>query len=268
MGCATALLAGVTALVWIRRKPSPYLLVGWLWFAGMLVPLLGIVGVAAHAMADRYMYLPGIGLTVAVVWCVARTAERLAVRPGLLASAAALVIAALSIDSWIQTTYWHDDLSLWEHALASTEDNYKARYSLAIGLIMAQRPDEAIEQYRLAEQWKRTPYLLNNLAVLLMSRGRLDEAIAEFRQAADLAPNVGQSHANLAIALAAKGDLDAAEPEFLRAIELDPSLLQAHLGLAALYEREEKTAAALGQYQEVLKIDPNQPEAKAALDRL
>ena len=168
-GRATALLAGVTALAWIRRKPSPYLLVGWLWFAGMLVPLLGIVGVAAHAMADRYMYLPGIGLTVAVVWCVARTAERLAVRPGLLAFAAALVITALSIDSWIQTTYWHDDLSLWEHALASTEDNYKARYSLAIGLIMAQRPDEAIEQYRLAEQWKRTPYLLNNLAVLLMS---------------------------------------------------------------------------------------------------
>ena len=124
---AVPMLIAVTAAAVVVRRSMPFVLIGWLWFLGMLVPVLGVVRVADHALADRYMYLPGIGLSIAVVWPLWRVAGRSVVGRWISAGAAGLAIVVLVALAVTQVTYWHDDLALWQHALGRDRGQRRGR---------------------------------------------------------------------------------------------------------------------------------------------
>jgi protein O-mannosyl-transferase len=144
---AAALLAALTAFAAWKARKAPWLVVGWLWFLGTLVPVIGLVQVGRQAMADRYTYLPSIGLFVAIVWGIAALAGE---RRAILGTAAAAVIAALAVGTWVQAGTWHDSVTLYRHALAVTRDNYVAHVGLAKALVVKRDWAGAEEQYRAA----------------------------------------------------------------------------------------------------------------------
>lgn len=210
VAAAAVLLAVVTAAVFRLRRRAPYAWFGWLWYAGTLVPVIGIVRVGSQAMADRYTYIPSIGISIAVVWGVADLLRTLASRMGassrssvLEGTAAALAILALLPLTWRQTALWKDSITLFTHALSIDA---------------------------------RNPLAHNNLGIALEAEGRTDEAIAHYRQALDAAPENLNARGNLAFALLFKGERAEAE-ERLRALlhdrPGDPAVLEA-LGEIAL----------------------------------
>jgi tetratricopeptide (TPR) repeat protein len=151
VAAAAALLAALTALAVWKARRAPWLLVGWLWFLGTLVPVIGLVQVGRQAMADRYTYLPSIGLFVAVVWGIAWGIAALArERRAILFTAAAAAILALAAGTWMQAGYWRDSVALYRHALAATRGNYVAHVGLAKALTARRDWTGAEEQYRAA----------------------------------------------------------------------------------------------------------------------
>ena len=161
---ALAVLAAVTAGVVVCRSKHPYLLVGWLWYLGMLVPVMGMVQLALFPQADRYSYLPGIGLLMAGTWAVADLTARWKHQRVVLGSLMAAAIGALSVCGYIQTSYWKDTESLWNHALACDPDNTVAHFSLANEFAQHGKLDQAIAQYRQALRIDPgNPVILNSL---------------------------------------------------------------------------------------------------------
>ena len=227
LGAAAALLAISQAAVMLRRR-SPYFLVGWLWYLGMLVPVIGLVQVGGQTMADRYTYLPQIGLCVAIAWGAAdafRSWPRRSVVYGVVAGTA---IAALMGCAWRQAGVWRDSETLWTHALACTSNNVAAH---------------------------------NNLAEALLQRRRIDRAVAEYRKALDIKPDDVQSHHNLANLLAIQGKPREAEEHFRAALATKRNCAEAHVGLANLLAKEGRIQEALEHYDTALKIKPNSAEA-------
>jgi tetratricopeptide (TPR) repeat protein len=147
VAAATVLLAALTALAVWKARRAPWLLVGWLWFLGTLVPVIGLVQVGRQAMADRYTYIPSIGLFVAIVWGIAALARE---RRAILSMAAAAAILALAAGTWMQAGYWRDSVALYRHALAVTRGNYVAHVGLAKALTAKRDWTGAAEQYRAA----------------------------------------------------------------------------------------------------------------------
>ncbi len=187
---AIALLIAITALA-VRWRRRGYPIVGWLWFLGTLVPVLGLVQAGIQSMADRYTYLPGIGILIAVVWSAAEALarrdalDRPAVRRALFA-AAIVVLAVLGSLTWRQTMTWRDDETLFAHAAAATRDSYWARYNLGLTLLDGGRAGEAVPQFEEAVQLEPTSVeALVNLGRALEQSGRVPEAIAAFRRARD-----------------------------------------------------------------------------------
>ena len=201
MAAAVPTLAAVTAAaIWWRRQ-RPYLLVGWLWYVGMLIPVIGLVQVGAQAEADRFTYLPQIGLSIALVWAVADACRSGPRSRPMGAVAAACGLAILVVSAWRQTSYWCDSQTLWTHTLACTSQNTTAE---------------------------------NNLGILLAERGRFDEAIVYYQKALEIEPNNVVAHDNLGIALVERGRIGEAMAHYRRALEIDPRYATAHnnLGVA------------------------------------
>ncbi|HEX4145242.1 MAG TPA: tetratricopeptide repeat protein [Pirellulales bacterium] len=299
---ALVILAAVTtaALVWRRR--CPYLFVGWFWFLGMLSPVLGLVKVSDHVMADRYMYLPGIGLYIALAWGATRLAAGSLEGRWMLGTCAGLAIAVLTICAAWQTSFWKDEVALWTHSLAATGDNPSAERALADALNHAGRRDAAIVHYRRAAKWGLDPALLNNLGLALAGNRNYAEAARHFRMLLELDPGSAQAHCNLGMVLAqqgygteaaqhfllamnaspsmpqphfymarllsSEGRTDEAIDHFQRAIALGPRYAAAHVELASLLAQRGQLEQAIAHYQRSLEIDPNQPAVRASLDQL
>jgi len=199
IGFAIALLIAVSAIAFILRKDRPYLIVGWLWYLLMLVPVIGVVQINLQGHADRYTYLPAIGLYLVVAWGMADLSESWLYRRQILSSAAALAIAVLAWAAWRQTTYWRDSESLWTHTIAVTPDNDFAHTSIAD---------------------------------LLLRRGRIDEAISHSREALRIRPNNSDAHNNLALALLHTGNVQEALVHFEKSLEIQPDNMNAQCNLA------------------------------------
>ena len=219
---AGALLVAITAFVFIRLRRSPWLVLGWFWFLGTLLPVIGLVQVGAQAMADRYSYLPIIGVFIAVAWEVGHHALKwsLIVRR-VLALGAFAVMVALSVLTWQQVGYWSDQEILTRHALAVTENNWRAHLMLSQSLAEKRRFHEALshaaEAARLIPTYARAH---NNLGFLLYRVGRVDEAIIEFQKAIALQPDNAEAHGNLGIAFGKKGWTEDARKEMSLAARL------------------------------------------------
>jgi tetratricopeptide (TPR) repeat protein len=255
---AVAVLIFISIIAWLARKRSPCLPVGWLWFLGTLVPVIGLVQVGGAALADRYTYFPLVGVFIAVAFGVRDLAGRFRFPKTAVAGAAALVLAACLLLTENQLRYWHDNESLFRHALAVTRDNDIAHVNLAFALERQGRFDEALAEYREALRLEPRSYQIHNsYGNLLGKMGRPDEALAEYREAIRLNPKIPFLHSNLGAELAGLGRFDEAMNAFTNAAQLDPVSPWPHFQMARGLLQQGRDAEAIAKLHEALRLDPD-----------
>ncbi|MGB7768995.1 MAG: tetratricopeptide repeat protein [Verrucomicrobiia bacterium] len=261
---AGLVLMVMTGLIWRARRRCPYLLTGWLWYLGMLVPVIGLVPVGAglQAMADRYTYLPQIGWYLLVTWGAMELCAGWRHRRVVLGGIAAVILVALIGCARTQVSYWRNSETLWTHTLACTSDNATALNNLSVVLFEKGEVDQAMADCQKALQINpNDPNAWNNLGNVLLQEGRLDEAIPYFQKALQINPNYAEAHNNLGNVLLQKGRADEAIAQFQKALRfnLDVAKTYCNLGNALLQKGE--VDEAIAQYQTALQINPNSAEA-------
>jgi tetratricopeptide (TPR) repeat protein len=257
------LVSGATIRV---RHRHPYLLVGWFWYLITLVPVIGLIQVGSQSMADRYTYIPLIGLFIMAAWGVPSLARGLKHREGILALLAIAVIIASATLTWQQIGYWQDGVSLFRHALQFTTGNYAAHKNLGLAFFSKGDLDAAIKEYQ--EALRIIPNdeeVHTNLGAAFASNGDLDAAIGEYQEALHLAPNFMKAHYNLGIALFKNGDLDAAIKEYQEALRINPNNANALYNLGLAFASKGDLDAAIKSFQEALRINPNNANAQKYL---
>ena len=232
---AAFLLIGITAFCFFQRRIRPYLIVGWLWFLGTLVPVIGLVQVGGQIMADRYFYIPSIGLFIALVFGLADIAKSWRVAPWLSAGIAGGVLLILATLTNAQIHRWRDSFTLFEHTLAVTPPNLHIEHNLGVAMGVSGRYDEAAAHFEKALQID--PNFYDGLVVMGVTRGyqgRLPEAIEYFQAAIRSQPDAPKAHVQLGHALWKQNHDEAALEEMRRASQLAPkdADIRADLGLA------------------------------------
>jgi tetratricopeptide (TPR) repeat protein len=287
-------IAGVSYVCWRQRTARPHLLIGWLWFLGTLVPVIGLVQVGAQAHADRYMYIPMVGLGIMIAWSAA---ELLRERRALIV-AGAVVCLALCGATWAQVQTWEDSETLFRHAIAATGPNYLAEHNLGVALMedgklpealshletavrlqpnsarihtdlgsvlarMPGRVQEAIAQFDEALRIEPGSYIArsNRAAAVANLPGHLQEAMGELQRAVAANPNDARAHNNLGSALLKSGQVREAAMQFQSALAANPAFGEAHKNLAAsLAQIPGRLPEAISEYEAALRLDPDDGE--------
>jgi protein O-mannosyl-transferase len=232
IGATVVGFVAASALVWRRATASPYLAVGWCWYVGTLVPVIGLVQVGSQARADRYTYIPAVGLSIMLAWGMAELAHRRPRARAPMAVLGAAVVAACIPLTWSQVRTWLDSETLFRHALAVTSNNYLAT---------------------------------DGLGVVLGSQGRMEDAVALFEEAVRIEPDYAESRSNLGAALLGQGRAAEALPHLLHAVRLNPTLYEARVNLAACYRELGQPAAAALAYEEAVRRRPGDAAAQSGL---
>jgi protein O-mannosyl-transferase len=255
---SAVVLIAVSAIVW-RSRNRRSLLVGWLWFLGTLVPVIGLVQVGDAAMADRYAYIPLIGVFVMIAFGVADLAQsrKLGFWPAI---PAGLVLIALGAATHRQIGYWQTNIGLWSHALAVTKNNFIAEDNLGGALILEGREEEAYPHFQAASQINpRDPMSHSNLGTYFQSHHELPQAIAEYQTAIGLTSDgalLAETYANLGAAQRALGEDDAAQKSFEQALHLNPNQFTAWFGLGVLAAKQGKFDEAISDLSRSLELQP------------
>jgi Flp pilus assembly protein TadD len=258
---AMAVLACISAAAAASWRRCPYLLVGWLWYAGMLVPVSGLLQVAEQAMADRFTYLPQIGLCIALAWGAADVVRSWPNRRWLCGVTLTMALAALMVCAWRQTVFWGDNMTLWNRTLACTSRNFFAYSNLGNAFLDRKQFERATAQFERALAINpRYAEARNNLGIALVNEGQVDEAIKQFRQGLIIRPSNAGAHKNLGIALATQGKIDEAINQFRQAIVIKPTDAEAHYQLAVALAGREQVEEAVVQYREDLALRPDHAE--------
>jgi tetratricopeptide (TPR) repeat protein len=229
---AFVILLGITMAAYVLRRKAPFLIVGWLWYLGMLVPVIGLVQVGWQGHADRYTYLPQVGLYIAVTWTVADLTRSWRFQRILLGAGAIFILGAFSWRAWVQTSYWRNSEALFTHALAVTENNDVA---------------------------------LNNLGILSLEKGQLDDAISKLEAAINVRPDNGPAHDNLAKALLKKGRVAEAMVHYRKFLEIEPQNVEARNILGTVLIQQGYVRDAIDQWQQALAIQPDNGNAASNL---
>jgi tetratricopeptide (TPR) repeat protein len=258
VAAAAILLAALSVLALALARRRPYALVGWLWYLGSLVPVIGLVQVGEQALADRYTYVPLIGLFIVLAWGAGDLAGYRPLRRGALSAMAISALLACAVLTWKQVGVWHDSRSLWEHALRVTPDNHVARNNLGFALLQdGQDLAEAEQHLRAAGQLKADFVRpLTNLAIALDQQGKMEEALRCYREALHLEPGLPATRVNYGVALCRVGRVDEGMEQFRQVIERDPDYADAHYHLAYALVRQKKFAEALPYCRECVRLDP------------
>jgi protein O-mannosyl-transferase len=259
---ATALLVVVTAVALWQGRRRPYLLVGWLWYLGTLVPVIGLVKVGAQAIADRYMYIPSIGLLVILAWGVADLTASWGHRAVPLGVGALGVLTACALATGAQLLHWQNSESLFRHTLAVTKNNYLACNNLGYYFAQQGQPESAKRFYRAAIEI--APTFLgarNNLGVALISQKKYDEAIATLEELVRISPESVPGRSNLGAALNCAGKADDAVRHLREAIRLNPEYSLAHYNLGNALLQKDKLAEAETEFRLTAKLNPYYAEA-------
>jgi Flp pilus assembly protein TadD len=261
IGSLTILIFISAATLWGRHR-FPFFAVGWLWYLVTLVPVSGLLQVGNQSMADRFTYIPGIGLFIMVAWGVPNLLKGLRNQEIILALLGGAVVLASIALTWQQLGYWRNNITLYNHTLHITTNNEIVRNNLGLALANGGDLDAAIAEYQ--EALRIDPDLAfahNNLGLALTKKGNLSAAIKEFHDALRIFPNYTEAHNNLGMALANKGDLDAAISEYRQALKINPNYADSHYNLGLAYTSIGNLDAAIHEYQEALRITPNDIDA-------
>jgi len=265
LGTIAAALVLVLGISWgtiLAARWQPWMLVGWFWYLGMLLPAIGILQVGAQAHADRYTYLPQIGLAVMLVWTAADWAQKWRFPRLLQATLATAVILGLMIRAQDQTRCWRDSETLWTHSLSCTANNLTARVNLGNALLKRGAVEEAMGQYQLALLVQPdNPDAEVSLGYVLISEGRLDEARPHLESALNNHPHHAQAHNDMGNLLAQQGKLDAAIPHFQAALQAQPDYAEASYNLANARFQKGQWDLAVAGYQQALRSKPDYAEA-------
>jgi protein O-mannosyl-transferase len=270
---AVLLLGGITALALVWRRKRPYFLVGWLWYLVVLFPVIGFIQVGLQGRADRYSYLPQIGLYIALTWALTDWSLRSNRRRVIFAGAAAVIIGALAWQARIQTSYWSSTESLWQHAIEATTDNDVAHYNVAALLLGRGQVDEAISHYEKAlnirSDNRETHYHLSvallhtALGNALARKDRLDEALFHYRKAVELRDDFADAHTNLASLLARKGETAEAIAHYEKALAIPPEDAPSHIRLAKLLFQLGRNNEAVAHCRRALELTKDPVVARA-----
>jgi len=302
-GGAGLFLVCSSIMFMVILKNRPYLAIGWLWYLGSLLPMIGLVQGGAQSMADRYTYIPLIGLFIMIAWGIPDLMGKWEHKKVFLPALAGILISILIASTWTQLRHWQDSLALFGHSLEVTDGNWLAHHSLGVALIRKKNFNGGIKHYHKAIQinpnyWYPHYNLglvkerqgkseeamrhyseairinpenistLNNLASILLNRGRLEEAIDLYKKALDIDPGDVKARSNLGTALARKGDFEGAIRHYSEALRINPTFKGTHINLGiVLVERGNLDDAAF-HFREALRIDPRDAKARTNLDRL
>ena len=259
---ACAVLVAVSFIV-LHFRRFQYLPVGWFWYVGTLVPVIGIVQVGWQSIADRYTYIPYIGIFVLLVWFVEELTRDWRARAIPLAVVSGVGLVILGVLTRQQVGYWKDSETLFSHALAVTTNNFVAHHNLGLTLVQQGRTDEAIRHFAAAVRL-RPKYAdsYNGLGEALLRQGRVDEAKQMFDKAVSLSPNLAVARNNLGIALSRKGFVDQAIGEFEAALKAKPDYAKACNNLGMAYQSQGRLDEAIVQLQEAVRLAPSDAEAR------
>jgi len=300
---ALAILIGVSAFVVRVGRRHQYLIVGWLWYVIALLPVIGIVQVGAQSSADRYTYVPLIGLFLMIAWGVPEALSAVPGRALVLRTASVAIVTTCTVLAFRQAQTWRNSLALWQHAVDATPDSYFAHASLGYVLWKTGKVDDAIVQYneslRLRSDFAETH---NNLGVALAQKGQLSAALPEFSEAIRQKPSFAAARDNLAAtiarlrsldgelaryaddvrnrpndlvarnefgaALAAQGRIDEAIEQFTAALRIDSTQADVEYNLGMMLERKGRTKDALAAFEATLRHNPKHAAARQAIAKL
>jgi protein O-mannosyl-transferase len=257
---SAALLIALTVAV-LRLKDRRYLAVGWFWFLGTLVPVIGLVQVGQQAMADRYAYLSFIGLFIAVIWAIADWAKQRTINAAWLAVPAVLVLAVFGVLIHNQLAYWHDSETLWRHELSLNQNNYVAHDNLARALVNQGRTEEAIGEFKAADSlgWYTPPEMLE-VGLYEQSHGDVKDAIDEYQRSLARSPDPKERSLALSVLASAflqSGDIDQAVKSDNGALQENPDNSTALVGSALLAEHNGNLVQAIDQLSHAMRIEPS-----------
>jgi Flp pilus assembly protein TadD len=262
VGAATLGLAALTIVSGLLWRRLPYLAIGWLWFVGTLVPVIGFVQVGGQAMADRYMYLPGIGLFIALVWGVADAARASGPLRKLAPALGFAVVVACAICSSRQLKYWSDGEPLFRHALEITSDNYIACESLYKTLESKGEKEPAFQFAAAAVRIEpRDPLAHYNLGTALIDRGRIGDAIDEFKIAVQQHPGMAEAENNWGRALLDQGKTVEAEVHIQKAYSIQPDNPEVCYNLGMLLLKQSRGIEAIERFSRALEVKPDYADA-------
>ena len=289
VGWAVVVLGLISLFVGLQARSAPYLIVGWLLFLGVLFPTIGIVQTGFQSIADRYTYIPSIGIFIAVVWAAAEWGEgnsragvspapasispeasgqrtggalgRRDTRPTLLAGVAAAVLLLCGHLTWVQLGTWRNSVTLWTHCLAVCPDNVVAHYDLGYLLQHSDRTSEAIEQYRAVLRLKPDHLDANlNLGIALIGSSRAQEATNYLVAALRTKPDYARAQGAMGLALLELGDYAGAVSHCGEAIRLDPDAFGPYVDMGRALSLQSKSDDALRYYAEGLRLNPALPQ--------
>jgi tetratricopeptide (TPR) repeat protein len=263
---AALLLLIVSVLIFKKSLRYKYLVVGWLMFLGTLVPVIGLVQVGEQAMADRYTYIPLIGLFIIVTWGITDLLSGWKYRNRVLAVVASLIILVLSVTAYIQTSFWCDTVTLFEHAVKVTKGNYFVHHFLAQYFFKQGQFDKVIyheSQALLIEP--DLPQADNYIGIALVKKGKLAEAVVHFKRIIQMKPDYAEAYSNAGGTLLDLGRYDEAVQYLATAIKLDPNIVEAHYNLGIIYAKQDSLDKAAEHLKKALQLNPGLAKAYSNL---
>jgi len=255
---AGLLLVCVSSLVILAARRRPYLMVGWLWYLGTLVPVIGLVQVGYQAMADRYTYVPLIGLFVMIAMGVPDILSRWRYRRIVMVVSASLLLATFMVITWLQVRYWQNGVTLFEHSLGVTANNSLGHYNLGVALAGRGKTQEAISHYTEALRIKPDyAEAQNNLGVNFYYQGKTQEAISHYTEALRIKPDYAEAHYNLGVALVDQGKTQEAIAHYTEALRIKPDNSEAQNNLGVALANQGKTQEAIAHFSDALRTKPD-----------
>lgn len=302
LGAGFLLISVLSLAIW-KLKRYPYFTVGWLWYLGTLIPVIGLVQVGLQSMADRYTYITLIGLFIIIAWGVPDIMSRLRYRKIILAVLSVLIFSILMISTRFQTKHWYNSITLLEHTIHITDRNYlaynglgvalieqgkvkeginnlyravhikhdyaEAHKNLGIALVKQKKLDEAIIHYKEALRISpKSAIIHNSLGIALLQQGKSEESITHFLEALEIWPNYVKAHNNIGIALVSQGKIQEALVYYISALNINPDYAEAHCNMGIALEKLGEIEKAITHYNEAIRIKPDYARAHYNLEQL
>ncbi len=259
---AALLLIFISAIVLRAHRKQPHLMVGWLWYLGTLLPVIGLLQVGDQAMADRFTYVPGIGLFIMISWGIPELLSGWRHRRIALSLTASATVSAMIVLSWFQVQFWDNSRTLFAHTLNVTRENWLMQNNLGVTLFDSGKGDEAIKCYVEALRIRPDyPEAHNNLGLALTTRGKSAEAVPHFAEALRIKPDYPEAHNNLGFALAIQGKNQEAVFHYSEALRLKPDYVDAHNNYGMALAEAGKTQEAADQFSEAIRLNPEYAQA-------